>query len=195
MRPPGVSASTRRWWRRSTGSTPYKPRSAASITSTRSTIPAPPPNGVSSTWPPLSGVCSRGFSARSSCPPASALATWRCERNHSNHSGNRVTTSSCTSARRPARRRRRGVPQERHVHIDDLRLDVDEPDRVADQRDEERLLVARAGHLERLARRQRDEPRDDAQLALTIDDAAAHEVLGPPLVLLEGGRDGARHEQ
>ena len=45
----------------------------ASMTSTRSTIPAPPPNGVSSTWPPLSGVCSRGLSVRSSWPPASAL--------------------------------------------------------------------------------------------------------------------------
>ena len=43
-------------------------RSAASMTSTRRTIPAPPPNGVSSTWPPLSGVCSRRSSVRSSWP-------------------------------------------------------------------------------------------------------------------------------
>src|SRR3954465_14373880 len=136
------------------------------MTSTRSTIPAPPPNGVASTCPPLRGVCSRGFSARSSWPPASALATWRCELNHSNHSGKSVTPSSCTPARRPPRRRRRGLAQERHVHVDDLRLHVDEPDRVAHQRDEEPLLVARAGHLERLAGRQRDEPRDDAELAL-----------------------------
>src|SRR3954452_19609394 len=121
------------------------------MTSTRSTIPAPPPNGVWSPWPRLSGVCSRGFSVRSSWPPASALATWRWERNHSNHSGKSVTTSSCISAGSAAarlgcvaaggraRERRRRIAQERHVHVDDLRVHVDHPDRVADERDEERL--------------------------------------------------------
>src|SRR3954451_19768801 len=64
------------------------------MTSTRRTIPAPPPNGVSSPWPRLSGVCSRRSSVRSSCPAASAFVTWRWERNQSNQSGNRVTTSS-----------------------------------------------------------------------------------------------------
>src|SRR3954469_11318786 len=152
------------------------------MTSTRSTIPAPPPNGVSSTWPPLSGVCSRGFSARRSWPPESALATWRWARNHSNHSGNSVTTSSCTSARlgggrvggaggRRGRPRRRGISEERNVDVDHLRLDVDAPDRVADERDEERLLGARAGPLESLARRQRDEPRDVPELEVAVDDA------------------------
>src|ERR1700750_2471069 len=67
------------------------------MTSTRSTTPAPPPNGVSSTWPPLSGLWSRGFSARISEPRSSAFATWRWERNQSNHSGNRVKTSIRTA--------------------------------------------------------------------------------------------------
>src|SRR3954471_19601864 len=160
-----MSATMRRSVRTSSESLPSQPVSAASMTSTRSTIPAPPPNGVSSTWPPLSGVCSGGFSARSSCPPARALATWRCERNHSNHSGKSVTTSSCTSAG-PARRRRRRLPQERHVDVDDLRRHVDAPDGVAHERDEERLVLVGAGHLERLARRQRDESRDVPELAL-----------------------------
>ena len=49
-------------------------RSAASITSTRSTIPAPPPNGVSSTWPPLSGVWSRGLSVAQLVPARERVA-------------------------------------------------------------------------------------------------------------------------
>src|SRR3954454_19735281 len=170
------------------------PRSAMSMTSTRSTIPAPPPNGVSSTCPPLSGVCSRGFSARSSWPPPSALATWRCERNDSNHSGKRVTTSSCTSAGL-ARRRRRGLAKERHVDVDHLRHHVDTPDGVAHERDEEGLVLVVAGHLERLARWQRHEPRDVPELARAVDDAAALEVLGPPLILLERRRGRTRDEQ
>ena len=62
-------------------------------------LPAPPPNGVSSTTRPLSGECSRGLSVRSSCPAATALRTWRCSRNHPNHSGNSVTTSICIAGR------------------------------------------------------------------------------------------------
>src|SRR3954449_5245223 len=129
-----------------------------SMTSTRNTIPAPPPNGVSSTCPPLSGVCSRGFSARSSWPPPSALATWRCERNHSNHSGKRVTTSSCTSAGL-ARGRRRGLAQERHVDVDHLRHHVDTPDGVAHERDEERLVLVVGRYLQRRPRTARHERR------------------------------------
>ena len=41
------------------GSPPYTASSAAATTSTRSTIPGPPPYGSSSTWPALSGVVSR----------------------------------------------------------------------------------------------------------------------------------------
>src|SRR3954469_15525435 len=162
------------------------------MTSTRRTIPAPPPNGVSSTCPPLSDVWSRGFSVRTSWPPASALATWRWARNHSNHSGNSVTTSSCMSAGL-AGERRCGVAQERHVDVDDLGLDVDAAHRIADERDEE--LLAAPGHLERLAGRQRDEPPDAPELAVAVDDAAAHEVLGPPLVVLERRRGRAWDEQ
>src|SRR3712207_4201464 len=93
------------------------------MTSTRSTIPAPPPNGVSSTTLPLSVVWSRGLSVRTSWPAASALRTWRCVRNHSNHSGNSVTTSSCI--------------QELRVDLDALLRDVDRANGVADERDEQ----------------------------------------------------------
>src|SRR3954465_6759339 len=97
------------------------------MTSTRSTIPAPPPNGVSSTTLPLSVEWSRGLSVRSSWPPSSALRTWRTPRNQSNHSGNSVTTSICKA-------------QEPPVHGNQLRLDVDALDRVADERDERPVL-------------------------------------------------------
>src|SRR4051812_42585592 len=190
-------------------------------------MPAPPPNGVSSTWPPLSGLWSRGFSVRTSCPPASALATWRWARNHSNHSGKSVTTSSCIvslpRARTPApfrrgtpRRRRRpwprrrrcgprpgragpGTPrrrrfaENRHVDVDALALDVGAAARAREEGDQK--LLAAAGPLERLTGGQRDEPQDAPELPVAVDDAAAHEVLRPPLVVLErrGGR--ARGEQ
>src|SRR3954451_24401537 len=57
-------------------------------------MPAPPPNGGSSTWPHFSGVDARTSTASNRCPAASAFVTWRWERNQSNQSGNRVTTSS-----------------------------------------------------------------------------------------------------
>src|SRR5581483_10672977 len=53
-RPWGVRAITRRF-----GAPPYTASSAAATTATRSTIPAPPPYGASSTWPFASGVVSR----------------------------------------------------------------------------------------------------------------------------------------
>ena len=53
-RPCGVNATIRPG-----RSSPYAASSAASTTSTRSTIPAPPPYGSSSTWPARSGVVSR----------------------------------------------------------------------------------------------------------------------------------------
>src|SRR3712207_2588000 len=105
------------------------------MTSTRRTIPAPPPNGVSSTTLPLSVEWSRGLSVRSSCPRSNALRTWRTPRNQSNHSGNSVTTSICKA-------------QEPPVHRDHLRLDVDLLDRVADERDQRPVA-----QLEQLARR------------------------------------------
>ena len=129
------------------------------MTSTRSTIPAPPPNGVSSTWPPLSGVWSRGLSARSSWPPASALrdvalGAEPLEPLREQRDDVELHVSPPPSAPTPAR-----FAQERDVDVDDLRLHVDAPDRVADQRDEQARRRPRR-HLEHLARRQRDQPRD-----------------------------------
>src|SRR3954454_2069026 len=131
------------------------------MTSTRSTIPAPPPNGVSSTAPPLNGVVARGSTHSSECPSASALATCRWPRNQSNHPGNRVKTSTSID--------------EAHVDVDHAPFDVHRADRVAHERDQ------RVADLERLARRQRDHPRDDPNLARAVDHAAADEVVRPVL--------------
>src|SRR5690349_9683481 len=113
------------------------------MTSTRNTIPAPPPNGVSSTTLPDSVVWSRGLSVRSSCPASSALRTCRWPRNQSNHSGNKVTTSSCT--------------EEPPIDLDPLRGHVDRLHAVAHERDERPVV-----ELQRLARRQREHARHDA---------------------------------
>src|SRR4051812_43334380 len=106
------------------------------MTSTRSTMPAPPPNGVSSTAPPLNGVVARGSMHCTVCPSASALATCRWRRNQSNQDGNRVKTSMST--------------QELHVHVDATGVDVDRADRVAHERDQQ------LADLQRLAGGQRD---------------------------------------
>ena len=45
--------------------------------------------------------------------------------------------------------------------------------------------LRRALHLEHVARRQRQQPRDDPDLAGAVTNRAALEVLGPPLVLVE----------
>ena len=95
------------------------------MTSTRSTIPAPPPNGVSSTWPPLSGVCVARVQRAQLVPGRERVGDVALRRNQSNHSGKSVTTSSCTATPSPApdagapRRRlarrpaRRGTPRRR----------------------------------------------------------------------------------
>src|SRR5689334_12649519 len=106
------------------------------MTSTRSTIPAPPPNGVSSTTLPLSVVVARGSTHSSAWPRPSALVTWRWLRYQSNHCGNSVKTS--TSIDEP------------QVDVDPARLDVNGADRVAHERDQP------VAHLQRLARGQRD---------------------------------------
>src|SRR4051794_16676060 len=126
------------------------------MTSTRSTMPAPPPNGVSSTAPPLSVVVARGSTHSSEWPSASALVTWRCPRYQSNQCGNSVKTSASID--------------EPQVDVDPARLQVDGADRVADQRDQP------VPHLERLARGQRDHALDHADLELAVDDEAALEV-------------------
>src|SRR4051812_11504986 len=92
------------------------------MTSTRSTIPAPPPNGVSSTWPAPSGVVARGSTHSSLCPRASALATWRCARNQWNQAGKRVKTSTSID--------------EAQVDVDDPPAHVDRADRVAHEGDQ-----------------------------------------------------------
>src|SRR4051794_23923321 len=171
------------------------------MTSTRSTMPAPPPNGVSSTWRALSGEWSRGFSARTSWPAATALRMWRWLANHSNQSGKSVMTSSCTSGRRSRSGARvavgrevvgQRVPEVAEVDVDDAATDVDAPHAVAHERHQHGRASFAPRDLERLARRQRHELRDDADRAVAVDDAQADEVLGVPLVLVERRRRGAR---
>src|SRR3954453_20345235 len=148
------------------------------MTARRSTMPAPPPNGVSSTWPPVSGVWRRGSSVRISWPCSSALRTWRCERNQSNHSGKSVTTSSCIVSGPLAL-----------VQSEEARVDLDAPGRRVHRRD--RVLHQRheltALELEEVARRVREQARHAAQLAAVGHDGASHQVVGPVLVLLERG--------
>src|SRR5690349_4339687 len=124
------------------------------MASTRSTIPAPPPNGVSSTWPHFSGVAERKSNASTECPSASAFCTWRWERNHSNHCGNRVKTSAFT--------------EEPQVDVDPARGKVDGPDAVADQRDEQ-LAPVHAVDFQHLDGRQCAHPAHEPHL-----DRAVH---------------------
>src|SRR5215204_1692037 len=92
------------------------------------TMPAPPPYGVSSTWPAVSGVEARRSTKPSWCPSASAFRTWRCWVNHSNQPGKSVTTSifirgirgsrgsrRCRGRRRARRRRRTGSASRRQA--------------------------------------------------------------------------------
>src|SRR5215217_7112 len=129
------------------------------MTSTRSTMPAPPPNGVSSTAPPPSGVVARGSMHSNELPSARALATCRWVRYQSNHRGNSVKTSTSI--------------HEAQVDVDPPPLQVHGADRVAHERDQP------IADLERLARGQRDHPLHDADLAVAVGDAAALEVSGP----------------
>src|SRR3954468_23582589 len=110
------------------------------MTSTRNTIPAPPPNGVSSTWPHFSGVEARTSTASTACPSASAFSTWRCVRNQSNHCGNSVKTSTFT--------------EKAQVDVDPALLDVDRADAVAHERDQQFRAVG-AVDLEHLDARER----------------------------------------
>src|SRR5690242_19732285 len=109
------------------------------MTSTRSTIPAPPPNGVSSTCPHFNGVAARKSNASTEWPSASAFSTCRWVRNHSNHCGNSVKTSALT--------------EEPEVDVDPPRLEIHRPDAVAHQRHEQ-LGAVDAIDLEHLDRRQ-----------------------------------------
>src|SRR3954447_3900245 len=97
------------------------------MTSTRRTMPAPPPNGASSTCPQFRGVDARKSTVSTEWPRASAFSTCRCVRNQSNHCGKSVKTSAFT--------------EERHVDVDPARLDVDRPDAVAYERHEQLRAV------------------------------------------------------
>src|SRR3954447_1408248 len=127
------------------------------------TIPAPPPYGVSSTWPPDNGVPWRK-STSSICAPV--LRTWRCSTNQSNQCGNSVKTSICISE-----------PEEVAVDLDDLLFEVDALHSVADQR-HEMLLEA---DLEQRARRGVQHPLDVAEPRYLAADQVCDQVL----VLLE----------
>src|SRR3954470_3864506 len=123
------------------------------MTSTRSTMPAPPPNGVSSTAPPLSVVVARGSTHSTERPSASALVTCRCPRYQSNQCGNSVKTSASID--------------EAQVDVDPARLQVARADRVTHERDQP------VAHFKRLARGQRDHALHPAHLHLAVDDEAA----------------------
>src|SRR5918998_5834499 len=140
------------------------------MTSTRSTIPAPPPNGVSSTCPHFSGVEARKSTASTVCPSASAFSTCRWVRNQSNQCGNSVKTSAFT--------------QELQVDVDPARLDVDRADAVAHQRHEQ-LRAVDAVHLEHLDARQRAHAPHEADSDVAGHDRATLEVTRPELALFE----------
>src|SRR5215217_7873719 len=142
------------------------------MTSTRSTIPAPPPNGVSSTAPPLRVVVARGSTHSSVCPSARALVTCRWPRYQSNHCGNSVKTSASID--------------ESEVDVDPAALDVHGADRVAHQGDQA------VPDLQRLARRQGEHPLHHPDLGLAVHHEAALEVARPELALLERRRLGER---
>src|SRR3954454_21441669 len=146
----------------------------------RSTIPAPPPNGTSSTLPAFSGVVARGSTASSAWPSASALATWRWVRNQSNQCGKSVKTSIRT--------------EEPQVDVDAPGRDVDRAHGVADHRHEQ-LLAAVADDLEHLDRGQLDHPAHRADLALTIGHRTALELVRPVLAGLQRRGVGERHPE
>src|SRR5947199_3955953 len=122
-------------------------------------MPAPPPKGTSSTWPPASGVCARMSTHSTDDPPTSALRTWRCERNHSNHWGNRVKTSICTVSAALRVRIRSGASasageaEELAVDLDRAARCVDAQHRVFDHRHEERVSARDKPYFQGLARR------------------------------------------
>src|SRR5512132_3626485 len=93
-------------------------------------MPAPPPYGVSSTWPALSGVVARRSTASSAWPSASALRTCRCSRNQSNQPGNSVNMSMFI--------RSRSLSEE--VLVDVNLAPLDGQDRVRDERHQSAVL-------------------------------------------------------
>src|SRR5256885_1533142 len=140
-------------------------------------MPAPPPNGVSSTCPPVSGVWSRKLISRRREPAASALRTCRWLSNQSNHSGNSVKMSISTSARprrliacaAPRRGRLRGgLFQEARVDLDPPLAHAHAPHRIFYERHEQLPLAAGAPHLECLTGGKLEQPRHRAHEPLTV---------------------------
>src|SRR3954454_4645906 len=140
------------------------------MTSTRRTMPAPPPNGASSTCPQFRGVDARKSTVSTEWPSASAFSTCRCVRNQSNHCGNSVKTSAFT--------------EEAKVDVDPAALDVDRADAVAHQRHEQLRAVGPVD-LEHLDARQRAHAPHEADGDRAVDDGAAFEVARPELALLQ----------
>src|SRR5512132_996174 len=124
-------------------------------------MPAPPPYGVSSTWPALSGVVARRSTASSTWPSVSALRTCRCSRNQSNQPGNSVKMSMFI--------RSRSLSEEVLVEVNLAPLD--RADRVRDERHERPVL-----ELEHRARRRVEDARD----AAPPGHRAPHQVRGEP---------------
>src|SRR4051794_24437789 len=148
------------------------------MTSTRSTIPAPPPNGVSSTWPHLRGVAARKSNVSTVCPSASAFSTWRWVRNQSNQCGKSVKTSAFT--------------EKAQVDVDPPRFDVDRADAVTHERHEQLGTVGPVD-LEHLDTGQRAHTPHEPDGESAVDHGAPHEVARPVLALLEHrlvARDG-----
>src|SRR5215208_7784050 len=141
------------------------------MTSTRSTIPAPPPNGVSSTCPHFNGVDARKSTASTEWPRDNAFSTCRWVRNQSNQCGNSVKTSALT--------------EEAQVDVDPARLDVHRADAVADHRDQQLGAVGTVD-LEHLDRGQRAHAADESDDHVAVDYRAAGQVRGPVLALLQG---------
>src|SRR3954451_19256136 len=133
-------------------------------------MPAPPPNGVSSTCPHFSGVDARKSTASTQCPSASAFSTCRCVRNQSNHCGNSVKTSAFT--------------EEFQVDVDPARVDVDRADAVAHQRHEQLRAVGPVD-LEHLDARERAHTPHEPDRGRAVDHGAPLEVASPELALLE----------
>ena len=100
LRPPGSVTSTRRSFRTSRAGIPYASSKARATTSTRTTIPAPPPKGMSSIRP--FGAYSRRSKVRRATEPRSmARPTTPTRRVLSTASGNTQKTS-IPLTRRPA---------------------------------------------------------------------------------------------
>src|SRR5439155_22381748 len=164
---------------------------------TRSSMPAPPPKGTSSTWPPASGVCARMSTHSTEDPPASALRTWRCERNHSNHCGKRVKMSICTvSAASRVRIRIRcaagigaragaGEAEELAVDLDRAARCVDAQHRVFDHRHDQRGAARDELDLQGLARRQLEHSSHGADRAPAVRYLARLEFPRPPFARSE----------